>query len=134
MLLHLDGQDIVKTGPVGVVGHCMSGAYVTTVAARFPSRVAAAASFYGTRIVTDQPDSPHLIAPQIKGEMLYCFAETDDHVTQETPGRIKDILDMGGVGTKSKFSGTARDCFPGVLIPPEPRKSLGKVASLFARR
>jgi carboxymethylenebutenolidase len=97
MLLHLDGLDIVKPGPVGVVGHCMSGAYVTTVAARFPNRIAAAASFYGVRIVTDQPDSPHLIAPNIKGEVLMCFAETDDHVSRDTPARIKDILDGAGV-------------------------------------
>ena len=54
MLCHLDGLDVVKPGPVGAVGHCMSGAFVTTVAARFPNRIAAAASFYGTRIVTDQ--------------------------------------------------------------------------------
>ena len=137
MLLHLDGQDVVKPGPVGVVGHCMSGAYVTTVAARFPSRVAAAASFYGTRIVTDQPDSPHLIAPQIKGEMLYSFAETDDHVSPETPGRIKDLLDSAGVRNEVEVvPGTQHAyCFPerASYHPEAAEKAWEKLRALFAR-
>jgi hypothetical protein len=33
--------------------HCMSGRYITTVAARFATRFAASASLYGVGIVTD---------------------------------------------------------------------------------
>ncbi len=51
----LDANDRVKPGPVGCVGYCMSGQYITTVSARFPHRMAAAASLYGVKIVTDQP-------------------------------------------------------------------------------
>ena len=84
MLGWLDANDKVKPGPVGCVGHCMSGQYITTVSARFPHRMVAAASLYGVRIVTDQPDSPHLLVGGIKGELYYAFAETDasvpDHV------------------------------------------------------
>ena len=84
MLTWLDGNDKVKPGPVGCVGHCMSGQYITTVSAKFPNRMAAAASLYGVKVVTDQPDSPHLLVDQIKGELYYAFAETDasvpDHV------------------------------------------------------
>ena len=46
--------------------------------------MAAAASLYGVKIVTDQPDSPHLLVDKIKGELYYAFAEHDaavpDHV------------------------------------------------------
>jgi carboxymethylenebutenolidase len=45
----------------------MSGSFIVTNAARFSSRMAAAAAFYGTQIITDKPDSPHLIAPPGRG-------------------------------------------------------------------
>jgi len=80
----LDANDRVKPGPVGCVGYCMSGQYITTVSARFPHRMAAAASLYGVKIVTDQLDSPHLLVDKIKGELYFAFAEHDaavpDHV------------------------------------------------------
>jgi carboxymethylenebutenolidase len=44
MLAWFDAQDKVRPGPAGCVGHCMSGCYITTVAARFPHRIKAAAS------------------------------------------------------------------------------------------
>ena len=69
MLAFLDAQDRVKPGPVGCVGHCMSGSFVATVAARFPSRIAAAAARYGIGMVTDKPDSPHLLLDRVRGEL-----------------------------------------------------------------
>ena len=84
MLGWLDANDKVKPGPVGCIGHCMSGQYITTVSAKFPHRFACAASLYGVKVVTDQPDSPHLLVGDVKGELYYAFAETDasvpDHV------------------------------------------------------
>jgi hypothetical protein len=70
----------VRPGGIGCIGYCMSGRYVTTVAARFPNRFAASASLYGVGIVTDAEDSPHLLIDRIKGEMYFGFAETDEHV------------------------------------------------------
>jgi len=135
--MHLDRQDVVKPGKVGSVGHCMSGSFIMTVAARFPNRMAAAAGFYGTQIITDKPDSPHLIAPNIKGEVLLCFAEVDDYVQAEIPARIKDILDGAGVrnevevvkGTRHAF------CFPqrSSYHPEEAEKAWEKLRALFAR-
>jgi carboxymethylenebutenolidase len=61
----LDAQEKVKPGPIGCVGYCMSGRYVTTVAARYSNRIAAAASLYGVGIVTDAVDSPHLLIDRI---------------------------------------------------------------------
>jgi carboxymethylenebutenolidase len=92
----LDAQDKVKTGPVGCVGYCMSGCYITTVAARFPHRIAAAASLYGVNIVTDQPDSPHLIVDRIKGELYYGFAEIDPSVPDHVIPTLKAALDKAG--------------------------------------
>ena len=137
MLLHLDAQDAVRAGKVGAVGHCMSGSFIMTVAARFPNRIAAAAAFYGTQIITDQPDSPHLIAPSIKGEILLSFAEVDQYVADDVPARIKDILDAAGVkNTVEVVKGTHHAfCFPerSSYHPEEAENAWEKLRALFAR-
>lgn len=97
MLAFLDAQEEVKPGPVGCVGHCMSGRFIVTVAARFPERIAAAAAFYGVQIVTDQPDSPHLIADRIKGEVYLSFAEVDELVPANVVPDITAMFDRAGV-------------------------------------
>src|ERR1700709_610327 len=51
MLGWLDANDRVKPGPVGCVGYCMSGQYITTVAARVPHRIGAPAPPSGVLIV-----------------------------------------------------------------------------------
>ena len=79
---------------MGAIGYCMSGRYVTTVAARFPNRIAAAASLYGVGIVTDAEDSPHLIADRIKGEMYFGFAEIDEHVPVNVIPTLRKTLDQ----------------------------------------
>ena len=80
MIAWFDAQDQAKPGPLGCVGHCMSGRYITSVSAAFPHRMAAAASLYGVGIVTDKEDSPHLSLSKIKGELYYAFAEHDQSV------------------------------------------------------
>ena len=92
----LDAQDKVRPGAIGCVGYCMSGRYVTTVAARFPNRFAASASLYGVGIVTDAEDSPHLLIDRIKGEMYFGFAETDEHVPANVIPTLKSALDKAG--------------------------------------
>ena len=59
MLAFIDGHPAAKKGPVGTHGYCMSGPYALAAAARFPDRIAAAASFYGTWLVSDAVESPH---------------------------------------------------------------------------
>ena len=97
MLAFLDAQAHAKPGPVGCVGHCMSGRFIVTVAARFPDRIAAAAAFYGVQIVTDQPDSPHLIADRIKAEVYLSFAEVDELVPANVVPDITAIFEKAGV-------------------------------------
>ena len=102
-LAHLDAQDKVTPGPVGCVGYCMSGQFVTTIAARYAHRFAAVASMYGVKIVTDQPDSPHLLVDQIKGEMLYIFAETDPSVPENVIPTLQAALEKSGVKHRIKI-------------------------------
>ena len=106
LLAWLDAQEAVKPGPVGCVGYCMSGRYVTTAAARFPHRIAAAASMYGVGIVTDQPDSPHLLLDQVKGELYYAFAEHDQTVPDHVIPDLRKAVAATGVRA-------AIDIYPG---------------------
>ena len=88
----LDAQDKAAPGPVGCIGYCMSGKFVTTVAARFSNRIVSAASLYGVGIVTKEADSPHLLADKIKGAIYYGFAEHDQHVPPEVIPTLTDAL------------------------------------------
>lgn len=77
ILSALGNEAAASDGPMGCVGYCMSGAFITTVAGRFADRFAASVSLYGVWIVTEHEDSPHLLAPQIEGEMYFAFPQRD---------------------------------------------------------
>jgi carboxymethylenebutenolidase len=93
----LDSEPAARKGKLGVVGYCMSGRFVFRVAGAFPDRVAASASIYGARLITDQPDSAHLLAAKIKGEMYFACAEHDNYVTAETLDQIRAIIKDTGI-------------------------------------
>ncbi len=78
LIAHADAQSAAKPGPVGAHGYCMSGPYALAAAARYPERVTAAASFYGTWLVSDAEESPHLSLGKVKGELYIACAEHDE--------------------------------------------------------
>jgi carboxymethylenebutenolidase len=78
MLAFTDAHAAVKRGPAGAHGYCMSGPYALAAAARFPDRIAAAASFYGTWLVSDAEESPHQTLAKAKGELYIGCAEHDE--------------------------------------------------------
>jgi len=96
MIAFIDGQDKAKAGPLGCVGHCMSGPFAMTVAARY-SRMQATAALYGVSMVTGEPDSPHLLASQIKGELYVGFAEHDPAVPPSVIPALDQALKAAGV-------------------------------------
>jgi len=89
MLDFLEGEEHARPGKVGCVGYCMSGQFVLAVAGAFPERIAAGASMYGVRMVTDAPDSPHLTANRVRGELYFGCAEIDEYA----PPAMIDALD-----------------------------------------
>ncbi len=107
MIAWLDAKDRVRPGAIGCVGHCMSGCYITTVAARFPHRIKAAASLYGVNIVTDKPDSSHHLVGQVAGELYYAFAEYDQSVPAHVIPDLRAVLAATDVShTVKVFQGT----------------------------
>jgi carboxymethylenebutenolidase len=77
LLRFLDADANVKPGPMGSIGYCMGGRHVMSVAAAFPDRFRASAGLHPTSLISDRPDSPHLVAERLRGEFYCGFAETD---------------------------------------------------------
>ena len=96
MLAFADGQDEVKPGPVGAHGYCMSGPYALAAAARYPDRIGAAASFYGTWLVSDAEESPHLSFPKMKGEIYISCAEHDELAPLDMVEELHQLFKAAG--------------------------------------
>ena len=89
----LDQQPSVDTAKgIGTQGYCMGGPFVVRTAAAVPSRVKAGASFHGGGLVTDKPDSPHLLAPKIAARMYFGVAMNDDQRQPEAKDKLKEAF------------------------------------------
>jgi len=89
----LDAQPQVdKAKKIGTQGYCMGGALVVRTAAAVPNRVGAGASFHGGGLVTDKPDSPHLLAPKIKAGMYFGVASNDDQRQPDAKDKLKEAF------------------------------------------
>jgi len=87
----LDSQPSVdKKRKVATTGYCMGGPFVLRTAATVPDRIGAGATFHGGGLVTDKPDSPHLLIPQMKAHYLIAIAENDDQREPQTKNVLRD--------------------------------------------
>jgi carboxymethylenebutenolidase len=99
-------QKGVKPGKVGVVGYCFTGAMAVRMAAATPDKIAAAASFHGGRLVTDAPDSPHLLLPQVKARLYFGHAVQDQSMTAEQIAALEQALrDWHGAFQSETYEG-----------------------------
>ena len=93
----LDGQASVDTKrKAGTTGYCMSGPIAFQTAAAVPDRIGAVATFHGGGLVTDQPDSPHLLIPQTKARFLVAIAESDDKKQPDAKTVLRDAFAKAG--------------------------------------
>jgi carboxymethylenebutenolidase len=89
----LDSQPQVDTSKkVGTTGYCMGGPIVFRTAAAMADRVGAAATFHGGGLVTKEPDSPHLLIPQMQAQFLIAIAENDDERDPDAKTVLKDAF------------------------------------------
>jgi carboxymethylenebutenolidase len=103
----LQSQKQVK-GKLGAVGYCMGGGMAMRTAAAEPAKVAAAASFHGSQLASDAPDSPHLLAPKIKAQLYFGFAIEDRSMPPEAVEKLKAALDAAGVNYEAEVYAGAR--------------------------
>jgi carboxymethylenebutenolidase len=76
-LAFLASRPDVSSLSIGTTGYCMGGGLSLAAAGNLPDRVALAASFHGGNLATDDPDSPHRLAPQIKARVYVAGAVED---------------------------------------------------------
>jgi carboxymethylenebutenolidase len=117
MLEFIEGEPHAAPGQVGCVGYCMSGRIVMSVAASYPESFAAIASYYGVGIMTEENNSPHLMAHRITGEVYLAFAQTDVYVPEPLLEAIPAALDQVGVNYRMEiYPGTEH----GFAFPNRP--------------
>ena len=89
----LDRQPSVnRSRKIGTQGYCLGGRLVMKTAATAPDRVGAGASFHGGGLVTDGPDSPHLLVPTIKAKMYFAVASDDDKQQPDAKDRLREAF------------------------------------------
>jgi len=97
-IAYLDSRSDVKGSKIATTGYCMGGTISLTVAATYPERVAAAASFHAGNLATDADTSPHKLAPKMKGVVVYVAgADQDAHYPPEMAAKVEAALTEAGV-------------------------------------
>lgn len=87
----LDSQPSVDTKrKIGTTGYCMGGPLVFQTAAARADRIGAGATFHGGGLVTDKPDSPHLLISKMKAHYLIAIAENDDQKQPDAKNVLRD--------------------------------------------
>jgi carboxymethylenebutenolidase len=82
---------------MGTTGYCMGGPITMRTAAARPDRIGAGASFHGGGLVTDAPDSPHLLVPRMRAQYLFAIAANDDEEQPEAKDVLRDSFATAGL-------------------------------------
>ena len=94
----LDDQSEVDTSMgIGTTGYCMGGPMVMRTVAAVPERLAAGATFHGGGLATNAPDSPHLLIPQTRAQVLHCVAENDDNNDPQAKVTLREAYNAAGI-------------------------------------
>jgi carboxymethylenebutenolidase len=94
---YLQSRPEVSGEKFGTTGYCMGGRTSLVVAGRVPDRVAAAMSFHGGGLASDDPGSPHLLADKIQAAVYVGGATDDASFTPEQAKILDEALTAAGV-------------------------------------
>jgi carboxymethylenebutenolidase len=134
----LDAQAAVSgKHKMATTGYCMGGPFTLRTAAAFPQRIGAGATFHGGGLVTDKPDSPHLLIPQIRAQYLCAIAANDD----ERQPEAKEVLRAAFAKAKlpaevEVYAGTMHGWCPPdsqVYNPEQAEKAWSRMLVLFKK-
>src|SRR5262245_50526547 len=138
----LDTQaQVNKAKKVGTQGYCMGGPLVMRTAAALPDRVGAGASFHGGGLVTNNPDSPHLLIPKMKARMYIGIAANDDSRQPDAKDKLKEALAAAKVAAEIEvYAGALHGwCVPDmpkqngapIYSKPDAERAWGKLLALY---
>ena len=133
----LDTQAPVdKRRKMGTTGYCMGGPMTMRTAATMPERVGAAASFHGGGLATKNPDSPHLLVPQMKVQYLFAIAENDDQRDPEAKNLLKEAFAKANMPAEIEVYPAAHGwCVPGSEVYNEAaaEKAWARMLAIFGK-
>jgi dienelactone hydrolase len=110
----LDAQPQVdKKRGLAVTGYCMGGPMVFRTAAARADRIRAAATFHGGGLVSDKPDSPHLLVPEMKARYLIAIAANDDQRSPVDKDTLRAAFDTAKLPAEIEvYAGTMHGWCP----------------------
>jgi carboxymethylenebutenolidase len=130
-----------KAKKIGTQGYCMGGALVMRTAASLPDLIGAGASFHGGGLVTDKPDSPHLLAPRIKARLYIAIAANDDARQPDAKDKLRDAFAAAKVTAEIEvYPGTKHGwCVPdmpqqkgeAIYSKPDAERAWSKLMALY---
>ena len=138
----LDAQPQVdRARKLGTQGYCMGGPLVFKTAARVPDRIGAAATFHGGGLVTDKPDSPHLLIPHIEARMYLAVAASDDSKQPDAKDKLRAAFAAAHLSAQVEvYPGTTHGwCVPDmpphdgkpIYDKPDAERAWGKLLALY---
>jgi carboxymethylenebutenolidase len=137
----LDAQkEVNKAKKIGTQGYCMGGPLVVRTAAALPDRIGAGASFHGGGLVTDKPESPHLLAPKIKARMYFGVASNDDARQPDAKDKLKEAFAAAKVPAEIEvYSALHGWCVPDMPMQngapiynkPDAERAWSKLVALY---
>jgi len=132
----LDTQSSVdRKKPIATTGYCMGGPLTMRTAAAVPQRIGAGASFHGGGLVTDKPESPHLLIPKMKAHYLVAIAESDDKRQPEAKDVLRDAFAKAKLPAEIEvYAGTIHGWCPidsKVYNHDQAEKAWGRMLVLF---
>jgi len=134
----LDGQaSVAKNRKIGTQGYCMGGPIAFRTAAAVPDRVGAVASFHGGGLVSDQPNSPHLLAAKTKAQFLIAIAASDDERSPKEKDILKETFAKANLPAEIEvYAGAAHGWCPpdsGVYNEPQAEKAWSRLLALYGK-
>lgn len=137
----LDAQSQVnKSKKIGTQGYCMGGPLVVKTAATLPNRVGAGGSFHGGGLVTDRPDSPHLLAQKIKARMYFGIASNDDQRQPDAKDKLREAFAAAKVPAEIEVypakhgwcvADMPSDSSGPIYSMPDAERAWGKLVALY---
>jgi carboxymethylenebutenolidase len=133
----LDQQPQVdRNRGIGTTGYCMGGPITMRTAASLPNRIGAAASFHGGGLVSQNPDSPHLLVPQMKAQYLFAVAENDDEREPEAKNVLRETFEKANLRAEIEVYPAAHGWCPpdsAVYDEAQAERAWSRMLVLFER-
>jgi len=130
----LDAQaSVAKNRKIGTQGYCMGGPVAFRTASA-SDRIGAAASFHGSALTGNAPDSPNVLAAKTKAQFLAAIAANDDTSRPTEKTVLKETL--GAAAEVEVYAGAQHGWCPpdsGVYNEPLAEKAWTRLLALYGK-